>query len=329
LKQIPEADWIKGGIVFSGNLCGSFAIDGTPGKRDRLPIHLLYRFDSPGTYEVRFNHGEWSSIEILPARLGQRTVLMSDALRNPPTAPGVILSEFLPDILGFPDDESFEIVAGYLYHRALAVRRYAQQGLSYWPDELVRTRLLELLTAGGPSDEIISRLTWPPEFLKAHSSEIIRASLKFIDSDSPVISQGAVRGIGADRPLYSIALYRDPGDLPKLGAALVEPGHGDDVRGFLPYCLHSNFGEAALPYLEAAVTKSPYTYVRTNSAEELVTAGWPAGFRLIEDAIDRNRPYRPEMIQFLRDRFPKLKDAGDARILAFLNQKSVSKIARP
>jgi hypothetical protein len=267
LKQIPQADWFKGGITIGGNMCGSYGVDTQPGLADRLPLHLLYRFDKPGTYEVRLNRSAWTPIEILPQRTGQRTALLTEAAKNPPTGSGTILSDFLPNILGFPDDESFEILAAYLYHPFQGVRRYAQLALSYWPEDVVQDRLLQLLQSKGPSDEIVYRLAYQQPFLKAHSSEIIRASLKDMDSDSKVLREGAIRGIGVvplkdsdpavaqevidaagqaegataaafidalgsgeDRPYYSIAQFRDPLDLPRLGAALIEAGHGTGER---------------------------------------------------------------------------------------------------
>jgi hypothetical protein len=382
LKQIPQANWFKGGII-GGNMCGSYAVDTQPGLADLLPLHLLYRFEKPGIYEVRLNRSAWTPIEILPQRPGQRSYLLAEAAKNPPTDSGTILCDFLPNILGFSDDASFEILAPYLYHPFQGVRRYAQLALSYWPEDVVPGRLLKLLRSEGPSDEIVYRLAYQQTFLKTHSSEIIRASLKYIDSDSKVLREGAIRGIGAallkdadpavaqevieaagraegakaasfidalgstrdpsahellwkwqelgigeDRPYYSIAQFRDPQDLPKIGAALVEPGHGAGQRGqitYLPYYLHSNFGAAALPYLETALANSPNPYVRISCAEELTTAGRRAGFAFIADAIQENRKYSQEMIQFLRDRFPELKNADRARLLAFLAAKSLKK----
>ncbi len=379
IKQIPEADWFRGGIAFSGNPCGSYGLDAPPGKLDRLPLHLLYRFEVPGTYEVRLNQSEWSKIEIQPARPNQRKALLAEARDHPPPTSGAILGDFLPSILGFPDDESFDILAGYLYHPFQAVRRYAQHGLSYWPDELVRTRLLRLLTTKGPSDEVIARLSWPQEFFKVHAAEIVRASLPYVESDSPVLRQGGIRGItglflfqtdpatvqlvidaaekadavhapsyidalgttqdprahellwkwqgqgiGADRPIFSLAHFKDPADLPKLGAALLATKDNS-----VPYYIHTNFGDSAVPYLEAALTNSADTLVRIHCAEELITARRPSGFAFFAEALGQNRTYNQQLVQFLKDRFPELKNADYARLQAFVIEKSASGTPRP
>jgi hypothetical protein len=142
LEKQPGSDWMKIGGVISGFPCGSYALG--QDHHDRLPLHLLYRFDTPGTYEVRFythqlpktteiTHSDWTPIEILPARPDLRAALLADARNHPPSDPGEILSDLLPNILGYPDDESFEILARYLEDPSRAVRAYAQKALSYWP----------------------------------------------------------------------------------------------------------------------------------------------------------------------------------------------------
>lgn len=80
-------------------------------------------------------------------------------------------------------------------------------------------------------------------------------------------------------------------------------------------------GAAALPYLENLLQRSQFTGVRKNCAQELVSAGHVTGFEFMADAIENNKPYRREMIQFLRDQFLDLRNADDAAILTFVKAR--------
>jgi hypothetical protein len=91
----------------------------------------------------------------------------------------------------------------------------------------------------------------------------------------------------------------------------------------LPYSLHNAYGAAALPVLENALKNSGYIWVRTNCARELIVENRPSGFAFVADAIEKDRFYKREMIQFVRDRFPELRDADDAAVLAFLKRRSI------
>ena len=93
-------------------------------------------------------------------------------------------------MLGAPDDVSFEILTGYLYHADASVRRYALYGLSYWPEDSTSTKLLSLLHTKGPSDSLIRFLTRQPG--RRNSLEIVEASLPYLKADSPVLMKGAV-----------------------------------------------------------------------------------------------------------------------------------------
>jgi hypothetical protein len=104
------------------------------------------------------------------------------------------------------------------------------------------------------------------------------------------------------------------------------PATGDPLSGelsSLPYALHNAYGAAALPVLENALKKSGYVWVRTNCARELIIENRPSGFAFVADAIEQDRFYKREMIEFLRGRFPELRGEDDAAVLAFLKRRAV------
>jgi hypothetical protein len=290
LTPTPGSDWTRHGFGGSGNACGSYGA-ALPSKRvGRLPLHLLYRFDAPGTYEVRLTvwgspvgfprrgdfraRSEWTPIEVLPSQPKQRAEWLEAVRARAPADAAEVLTDTLPSLLGAPDDISFEIVAGYLYHPDLSVRRYARNGLYYWPEESASIKLFALLHAKGPSDTLIDFLTVQPRF--RDSAEIVEASLPFLESDSPVLLGGAVaalRPASRDNPAILEALLRSAehvisradsqtaSDLAQMLAAtkdprahallqsLLEKGHSQVASGLLP------FGDPAdLPGLSSLLT---------------------------------------------------------------------------
>jgi hypothetical protein len=290
LTPQPGSDWMRHGMVAPGNICGSYSA-ALPSKRTgRLPLHLLYRFDAPGTYEVRLTEwdrppgfgpqgdfrarSEWTPIEVLPSQPKQRAEWLEAVRARAPTDAAELLTDTLPSLLGAPDDVSFDILTGYLYHPDLSVRRYAANGMYYWPEESASIKLLALLHAKGPSDTLIDFLTVQPRF--RDSAEIVEASLPFLESDSPVLLGGAVaalRPASRDNPTILEALLRSAehvvsradsqtgADLAQMLAAtkdprahallqsLLEKGHDQVASALL------SFGDPAdLPGLSALLT---------------------------------------------------------------------------
>ena len=78
-----------------------------------------------------------------------------------------------------------------------------------------------------------------------------------------------------------------------------------------------------MPVLEEVLKKSAYVWVRTNCARELILENRPSGFAFVADAIEQDRRYKREMIEFVRERFPELRGANEAAVLAFLKKRAI------
>ena len=119
LTRLPGSSWNRiGPIGLSGPPCGGFGA--APHRAgDRLPLHLLYRFDEPGMYEVRLTlrksaasesktgfQSEWTPIEVLAANHYQRAQWLEDVRNRHPMDAEELLSDVLPSVLGLPDEES-------------------------------------------------------------------------------------------------------------------------------------------------------------------------------------------------------------------------------
>ncbi|MCI0388714.1 MAG: hypothetical protein MOB07_08105 [Acidobacteria bacterium] len=379
--------------ITGGLPCGNIGIPGHPMKHPgRLPLHLQYRFETPGAYEVRYTRkadqfgprsvealyrSAWTRMEVKPK---------AEVQNGPhPQDPAEILSDFLPSILGFSDEVRLPVVLEYLYHPEETIRQYAACGLSYWPEDEVRRRLRALVRTKGPSDVIVDRTL-------SAAPELAEAMLAYLGSDNAILVRGAVtaasrvvfnhhglfsaavktaaeealltaaehivrvgdeqtkinftsalggvhnershrllwdfvqRRVAYEPSLIAITWHKDLKDLPRLAAILDAPATGDPLSSelsSLPYALRNAYGVAALPVLEAALKKSGYVWVRTSCARELIIENRPSGFAFVADAIERNRLYKSEMIEFVRGRFPELRGADDTVVLAFLKRRTI------
>jgi hypothetical protein len=170
LPLLPGSNWTRNGIVNFGSICGSYS-PASDTQADRLPLHLLYRLDVPGLYEVRYTlrsdpagfavaqtefraRSEWTPIEVLAAKSGQRTEWLRSLRDRAPSDAAELLTDILPGLLGMPDDASFDILSGYLNHPLASVQKYALDGMSYWPDDYTLRKLQALLQTRGPSEAV-------------------------------------------------------------------------------------------------------------------------------------------------------------------------------
>jgi len=148
------------------------------------------------------------------------------------------------------------------------------------------------------------------------------------DRASSVLWDFVGRNVARGQAVIALTWRHSQADLPKLAQLTLAPANGhnlDAELSSLPYALRRNYGEAAIPYLETMLERSELTWVRTESARELMLAGRPTGFAFMVDAIENTRPYRREMIEFIRGQFPELRQADDAALLTFVKARATAK----
>ena len=137
-------------------------------------------------------------------------------------------------------------------------------------------------------------------------------------------------GTAAEQARIALTWRPQPDDLQRLAPMLLEPGDSDpDGRDLssLPSEILRAYGEDAVPWLERAVTESPYVWVRTQASEELARRHDPVAFRFLLDAIEGQRFYKDEMVRFVKDTYPSdlNRYADDAEVAKFLRRKLESK----
>jgi hypothetical protein len=384
---------IRRPVAHVGLLCGSIGIPNRPMTHpDRLPLHLQFDLDSPGTYEVRYSYtsgmrglgspevlfqSAWTPVELRPASSKKLGVFIL------PQDPVEILSDFLPSILGYPDSERLSIVAQYLYHRVGTVRNYAAYALDYWSADDVTRELTDLAQMRGPTDVVAGELL-------STAPQLARTMMRYLGSNDPLLVQGALRAteevlrdtpnrfssdlkaeaesrlltlaenvarvgdeqtitnlaaalggvrakashdllwdfvrrrVAFEQSLTAITWHKDLSDLPKLAPFLEGSAADSLARGLssLPYALHQAYGVAALPGLEAAIKTSHNTWVRMACARELIPEQRPTGFAFVLDALEQNRFYKGELMDFLRTRFPQLRGASEEALISFVKSRS-------
>jgi hypothetical protein len=200
-----------GGMAANGPPCGSLGLPADSKHVGRIPLHLQYRFDRPGTYEVRYTmHRDWlgrsaaprmqtawTRIEIRPAVAGERARWLAEQRAIAPSDATSLLTDFLPSILGIPDHESLALLVPFLYHSDDRVRRFAMYGLTFWPAAETASAVEEAMRTRGPSDvtvEFVSR------FVPDRADAFVVAALADLRSDSPVLLRGAVTAVYRLKP---------------------------------------------------------------------------------------------------------------------------------
>ncbi|MBS1856051.1 MAG: hypothetical protein JST11_11845 [Acidobacteria bacterium] len=118
----------------------------------RVPLHLVYPVEQPGTYQVRYTEyrdgpesvkktvylqSDWTVIEILPSTAGQRRAWFQALTAAPPDDTVELLSNFLPSLLAVRDEASLRLLGPYLEVSDPLVRQYAAYALNYFDSNLL------------------------------------------------------------------------------------------------------------------------------------------------------------------------------------------------
>ncbi len=203
--MLPRIPWRPpaGGISMSGNPCGNIGVEGrTIQHTGRLPLHLQYRFTEPGIYEVRYSYRRvdygaggtqtiartaWTPIRVLPRAAGRR------ATRPAPEDAADLLSDYLPNMLGFSDAAGLDAVVACLYHANQAVRQIASMALGFWPKDEVDARMDRELAVRGPNEATIDGTL-------ARHPEMLPLVLPYLKSDNQALLRAAIFGVSRSHP---------------------------------------------------------------------------------------------------------------------------------
>jgi hypothetical protein len=197
-----------GGIASSGAPCSFLGLTAERRHIGRIPLHLQYRFDRPGIYEVRYAMREgwlpsspaqvqsaWTRIEIQAGSRQERDRWLAESAAHAPRDTMNLLNDYLPGILGIPDDRSLQLLLPYLYDPDDLVRRYTMYGLTYWPPEQASAAVTQAMRARGPSDVAVEFLNRGAGLPTADADSVVQGAIPYLQSASPVLLGGAVAAI--------------------------------------------------------------------------------------------------------------------------------------
>jgi len=120
---------------------------------NRVPLHLVYHFDRPGIYQVRYTEyryqpksaettvyqqSKWTAIEILPSTDDQRRAWLQGLAAHPPDDAVELLSNYLPSVLSARSESALRLLAPYLKHPDSLVQQYVRYALNYFDPGLLR-----------------------------------------------------------------------------------------------------------------------------------------------------------------------------------------------
>lgn len=209
--MLKPIDVRRGGgpMIINGLLNGSIARADSP--RGRLPLHLQYRFDVAGKYEIHFigtrmepdpQHGirsvqvdesDWTEVEVLPYSAAQRRQWIQEQISKMPSSPGLLIGDAIPGLLAFPDALALSAILPELYHSDDVVRRYVAASLAMFDSALLAKELTQLIREKGPTEEIARLLDGREDLFEGGHRAFVAALPRFLNSTSPLVQTGALQ----------------------------------------------------------------------------------------------------------------------------------------
>jgi hypothetical protein len=150
-------------------------------------------------YEVRYSYrpgfvdgspttaySEWTRFEVRAGTAEARKQWLEGL--PVPDSPGLVLTGYLPSILGLPDDTSLRRLVPLLYHADSLVRDFALRGFGFWSDAEATVAARQALRQRGPCEGVVRLL-----HEKVNAADLI----PYLQSPDPVLMRGVVYGFQA------------------------------------------------------------------------------------------------------------------------------------
>lgn len=183
---------------------------------DALPLHLLFSFDRPGVYSVRWSRlhissfdtekpkevlvaqSDWLSFRVADSTEQQRKAWLLKQLASAPIDESLLVGRYLPSILAAaPDQKVLPVLIQQIYAYAHrdgngavpdegAVGYYACDALSLFRDEDVRKAIVNAIKERGPNELIAFYLSWYRHMFKPDREQLVNATLPYLQSKNDI-----------------------------------------------------------------------------------------------------------------------------------------------
>jgi hypothetical protein len=204
LKPLPIQ---RGPTSMSGPACGSSAPQGSPS--DRLPLHVLYQFESPGIYSVRWTMGfpfplragiagtkpepqsDWLTFQVIETTPEQHEAWLKNLLADAPVDDGYLAGDFLPSLLAAaPDPRALNTFVKYLYADNPIVSGMAASALEEFPQAEVLSVVATAIEKQGPSEQLAYFATSHKGWTSEDQVKIVHAAIPYLQPENSTAPSG-------------------------------------------------------------------------------------------------------------------------------------------
>jgi hypothetical protein len=191
-----------------GTIASSIAPPDSP--QNRLPLHLGFAIDKPGTYSVRWSvvsetypgsgpprvlaESDWLDFNVAVPTPAEREVWLTTTLAARPTEAGLYVGDYLPSLLAaLPDRRVVQAVFDGLYSDNRLIRSCALGALQKLPDSVTVPATLESLRQRGPVESIAYFVARHKALFQDRRDVIVRTATSYVGSNDDTIAEGALR----------------------------------------------------------------------------------------------------------------------------------------
>jgi hypothetical protein len=198
-----------GGPGIIGIVVGSIAPADSP--QNRLPLHLGFAIDRPGTYSVRWTvvspdvgrvsgpprvlaESDWFDFNVVEPTSDEREAWLTATLTAQPTEIGLYVGDYLPSLLAaLPDKRVVQAVIDALYSDKDLIRSCALGAFQKLPDSVTVPAVLESLRRRGPVGGLAYFVSWHKALFQDRRDDIVRTATSYLRSKDDAIVEGALR----------------------------------------------------------------------------------------------------------------------------------------
>lgn len=202
LPGFPETERI-GGIIE-----GSIAPPDSP--HNRLPLHLGFAIDRPGTYSVRWSvvsvdaprlepahvlaESDWLDFNVVQITTREREAWLAATLAARPSGTGLYVGDYIPSLLATPSDgRVVQAVMNGFYSDDRLIRSCALGTLETFQGNVTVPAVMESLRRRGPVDGLAYFVSSHKPLFQGRRDEIVRIARSYLSSEDDLITESALR----------------------------------------------------------------------------------------------------------------------------------------